>query len=181
MTIEQDIADWATSRPPWQQTALRQLAQGHSFDQVRSMRSPHSSRPVQARGHTFAGDEYLRTPSRGYNCAAGSDPRRNQRECVVGSQELTFGAAGLTVIYGDNGSGKSGYARLIKSVVGRAIRSRYIPMYSPILRNGHRKPKSNLAAAVPTSFRNGLMRSMMSFGSISFYDEACGEEYMGRL
>ena len=37
---------------------------------------------------------------------------------LLGSQELTFGSAGRTVVYGDNGSGKSGYARLIKSVVG---------------------------------------------------------------
>jgi ABC-type protease/lipase transport system fused ATPase/permease subunit len=29
---------------------------------------------------------------------------------------LTFEAAGLTIIYGDNASGKSGYARLLKSI-----------------------------------------------------------------
>ena len=37
------------------------------------------------------------------------------------SQRLTFGTKGLTVVYGDNGSGKSGYARLLKQVVGARI------------------------------------------------------------
>lgn len=29
-------------------------------------------------------------------------------------ERLTFGKTGLTVIYGDNGAGKSGYARVLK-------------------------------------------------------------------
>lgn len=32
MTIEQDIAAWAASRPAWQQRVLRALAQGKGFD-----------------------------------------------------------------------------------------------------------------------------------------------------
>ncbi|MCA1699838.1 MAG: hypothetical protein LC790_13415, partial [Actinobacteria bacterium] len=31
MTIEQDIATWAATRPPWQQAVLRRLAEGHSY------------------------------------------------------------------------------------------------------------------------------------------------------
>ena len=31
-------------------------------------------------------------------------------------ERLTFDKAGLTVVYGDNGSGKSGYARILKKV-----------------------------------------------------------------
>jgi hypothetical protein len=36
-------------------------------------------------------------------------------------QTLTFGPSGLTVVYGDNASGKSGYARLLKRVVGARV------------------------------------------------------------
>ena len=31
MTIEQDIATWAATRPPWQQAVLHRLAEGHSY------------------------------------------------------------------------------------------------------------------------------------------------------
>lgn len=39
---------------------------------------------------------------------------------IAENQHLPFGAAGMTVIYGDNGSGKSGYSRVLK----RACRAR---------------------------------------------------------
>jgi energy-coupling factor transporter ATP-binding protein EcfA2 len=39
---------------------------------------------------------------------------------LVSDQELSFGAKGITIIYGDNGSGKSGYCRVLK----HACRSR---------------------------------------------------------
>lgn len=38
------------------------------------------------------------------------------------SQQLTFGDAGITIIYGHNASGKSGYARVIKTAVGARVR-----------------------------------------------------------
>ena len=39
---------------------------------------------------------------------------------ICSRQKLTFGAEGLTIIFGYNGSGKSGYGRILK----RACRSR---------------------------------------------------------
>lgn len=39
---------------------------------------------------------------------------------IADSQHLPFGTSGITVIYGDNGSGKSGYSRVLK----RACRAR---------------------------------------------------------
>ncbi len=35
---------------------------------------------------------------------------------LAAGQELRFGVRGLTIIYGDNGAGKSGYARVLKAV-----------------------------------------------------------------
>ncbi|WP_245479279.1 ATP-binding protein, partial [Mesorhizobium sp. M1A.F.Ca.IN.022.05.2.1] len=37
-------------------------------------------------------------------------------------ERLSFGKTGLTAIYGDNGAGKSGYARVLKHSAGRARR-----------------------------------------------------------
>ncbi len=39
---------------------------------------------------------------------------------IAENQHLPFRASGMTVIYGDNGSGKSGYSRVLK----RACRAR---------------------------------------------------------
>lgn len=42
-------------------------------------------------------------------------------------QTLSFAAKGITVVYGDNGAGKSGYARLLK----RACRARHSEVILP--------------------------------------------------
>ncbi len=35
---------------------------------------------------------------------------------LADGEVLTFAATGLTIVYGDNASGKSGYARILKAV-----------------------------------------------------------------
>ena len=42
-------------------------------------------------------------------------------------ERLTFGADGVTVVFGFNGSGKSGYARLIKQMVRTRHREEILP------------------------------------------------------
>src|SRR5699024_7877896 len=37
---------------------------------------------------------------------------------LASESPLTFGKSGITIIYGDNGSGKSGYARILRRAVG---------------------------------------------------------------
>ena len=41
---------------------------------------------------------------------------------LASNQQLTFGADGLTIVDGDNASGKSGYARLLKHAAGVNVR-----------------------------------------------------------
>lgn len=42
--------------------------------------------------------------------------RTEHVNALVSPQPLTFAPRGLTIVYGDNGSGKSGYARLLKRI-----------------------------------------------------------------
>ena len=55
-------------------------------------------------------------------------------------QTLSFALAGITVVYGNNGAGKSGYARILK----RACRARHSEM---ILSNVYGEPATNTASA----------------------------------
>jgi hypothetical protein len=54
-----------------------------------------------------------------------ADPTNVNR--LLDEQKLTFAPQGLTVVYGDNASGKSGYARIIKAVVGARHREAIHP------------------------------------------------------
>jgi energy-coupling factor transporter ATP-binding protein EcfA2 len=97
---------------------------------------------------------------------------------LASDEPLTFEATGLTIIYGDNASGKSGYARLLK----RIARARHQEeVLSDVFRDtALAKPTAHLIVRVgddetsltwPESTPPELQRML-------FYDEACGEAYI---
>lgn len=97
---------------------------------------------------------------------------------LTSDKPLTFEATGLTIIYGDNASGKSGYARLLK----RIARARHQEeVLSDVFRDtALAKPRAALTVRVgddessltwPESTPRELQRML-------FYDEACGEAYI---
>jgi energy-coupling factor transporter ATP-binding protein EcfA2 len=180
VSIEEDIATWAKGRPAWQQQALKALAEGHSFapseitgiaQQLRDGTST-SATPLQA-GHISGGQVM------GAAVNLISVREATNVNALLDAQELTFGEEGLTVVYGDNGSGKSGYARLIKAVVG----ARH---HEPVHANVFAESASQPQKAEVIFSTNGTVKTAMwpnSVGdelrAISFYDEACGDEYIG--
>lgn len=91
---------------------------------------------------------------------------------------LTFPERGITVVYGDNGSGKSGYARLLK----RIARSRHsetvltdvfrdTPGLEPTAKLGIRIRHEVREVIWPETNRPELQRML-------FYDNACGKTYI---
>lgn len=179
-TIEQEIATWAATRPQWQQAAIRQLAQGHVFTaseigniaaQLKVSKHP-TAVPLKA------------TDIPGAQSAGATVLLRSIREltnvnALLGSQELTFGPDGLTVVYGDNGSGKSGYARLIKSVVG--ARHQELVHTDVFADTAGQLQQASVAfanggVAMTSTWPDGVGAELKA---ISFYDEACGDAYIG--
>ncbi|MDZ4759980.1 MAG: AAA family ATPase [Alphaproteobacteria bacterium] len=113
------ILAWSADSPGWQRDVLRRLAtqaalEPAEIDELVAICKGNSPAvPLEA--------EHLR------------DPNRDQGEvylrqvhgvrhvnALAPDQRLTLHRVGLTIIYGDNGSGKSGYARILK----RACRAR---------------------------------------------------------
>jgi energy-coupling factor transporter ATP-binding protein EcfA2 len=180
MSIEADIAAWATTRPAWQQTVLRELAEGKSFDaskikaiaqQLRDGTST-SATPLQT-GH-ISGVHVT-----GTTVTLSSVKNTTNVNALLDAQELTFGNPGLTVIYGDNGSGKSGYARLIKSVVGAR---HHEPVHTNVFAESANQPqKAEVIFSTNGTTRTAIWPASVGdeLRAISFYDEACGDEYIG--
>jgi hypothetical protein len=107
------IVTWSADQPAWQRDALRRLVlqQGIETDEIDqlaaickgvekavALEAGHLSDPN--RDH---GDVYLRGVSGVRHVSA-----------LAPGQRLSVRKDGLTVVYGDNGSGKSGYARIPK-------------------------------------------------------------------
>lgn len=117
MSIYQKILEWSLGRPLWQRDALRRIMQQDrlsekDYDELVAIcigKAGVVAQPLDA-SHipqvgSAGGPVWI---SKLHSCL-------NINSLVPG-QELTFSRNGLTVIYGDNGSGKSSYARIVKKL-----------------------------------------------------------------
>jgi hypothetical protein len=100
---------------------------------------------------------------------------------LVPNGTITFGESGLTVVYGDNGAGKSGYSRILR----RACRARGAT--EPILANAlSDKPAGTPTARITTSvagveaehvWKDGV-GSPALLGAVSVFDSAAAQVYV---
>lgn len=113
------ILEWSADSPAWQRDALRRLATDGSVDDpglnqlVSICKGDATDVPLTA--------AHLRDPSRDQGEVYLRQVHGVRHvNALAPDQTLTLHRVGLTIIYGDNGSGKSGYARILK----RACRAR---------------------------------------------------------
>lgn len=132
-----DILSWSADRPVWQRDVLRRLiVQGelgaNDIDELTALCKDSSlaSKPL-TEGHINA-----------QRTGAPTVALKNMRgvrnvNALAEDQTLTFIPKGVTIVYGDNGAGKSGYVRILK----RACRARRVRgKEEPILPNIYEKP-----------------------------------------
>lgn len=117
------ILAWSADSPNWQKDALRRLATQATLE----------SAEIDELVAICKGDN----PATPLDAAHLRDPSRDQGEvylrqvhgvrhvnALAADQRLTLHRVGLTIIYGDNGSGKSGYARILKKACRARMPSR---------------------------------------------------------
>ena len=143
-----DLLTWAAGLPMWQRDALRRIARTDSLgdDDIQEIRRnlylAHGLSEGDSSGLSplIAGDLPVEEKAGPRTILHSISDIRNSNRLAEG-QTLRFAVDGITLIYGDNGSGKSGYCRIAKKV----CRARAI---DPILGNvfdssvqGHAKAK----------------------------------------
>lgn len=110
-----DILTWSQALPPWQRDALRRLCSQAKLEPadvtalVAISKGTDRAIPLDA--------SHVRDPAATHAVVTLSAlyGLSNVNALATG-ERLTFGKTGLTVIYGDNGAGKSGYARVLKQL-----------------------------------------------------------------
>jgi energy-coupling factor transporter ATP-binding protein EcfA2 len=150
MTLLNDILKWTETLPEWQRDAARRLLQNETGLSGGDFKELYS---LLKTTHGINGTEDLSVvPLAASHIPAAVKPDetiilKTLRElqnvnCISSDQTLKFSEKGLTVVYGGNGSGKSGYARVLK----RACRAR--DQSEPIHPNANDATALN---AVPTA------------------------------
>ena len=181
MSIRNEIAAWAAKRPGWQQSILVDLALGHALE---------ASDHKQLADRLLVGDgtvnEKHSLPSDWSNPEA--NPQVTISAIRIGENVngltpgecLNFASSGLTVVYGHNGSGKSGYARLLKHFCSARRDAQVLPnVFQPA-------PGSPPSAQIDTALNDepqpsqswALQPSVVSH--VGFFDKDCGNDFLER-
>lgn len=127
MPVLQDILEWTHSIPAWQSDAVarlftKQTLSQQDFEELYALlKAEHGIPDPKGRiAKKFSPDQIPALSSINMHVELLAVKNLRHVNCLAENQRLPFGAKGLTIIYGDNGSGKSGYSRVLK----RACRAR---------------------------------------------------------
>jgi len=108
-----NVLVWSADSPSWQRDALRRLATQVALEPaeidelVAICKGENQATPLEA--------EHLLDPSRDHGEVHLRQVRGVKHvNALAPDQRLSLHRIGLTIVYGDNGSGKSGYARILK-------------------------------------------------------------------
>lgn len=127
MSILQEILNWSKGLPAWQSDAVARLLAKQTLtpydqdDLFALLKSEHGiSDPKDRKAMPLTADQIPAPVKAQTHIEMRAIKNMRHINAIAENQHLPFGATGLTVIYGDNGSGKSGYSRVLK----RACRAR---------------------------------------------------------
>lgn len=182
-SVYRDVLDWGVSLPLWQQELIRRLVQGKHL----------GSQDIEQLANAAVAEleqqssQYKALSLADFPAVLSAEPGRTlvavknlQNVNVLRSdQALTFGPA-LTVVYGDNGSGKSGYARVLKKV----YRARVVDEILGDLSSD--EPSLDSAAATFVLKKESVEESCLwkdsqsggDFGRFAVLDSSCSANYI---
>jgi hypothetical protein len=146
-TVLESILQWSVDRPNWQRDALRRIVEKGRLDDTDI--AELSVLCIAERGLSKSAATAIPLERKHLPANPGSSDSVTLTEIrditgvnhLASGQNLTFSTTGLTVVYGDNGSGKSGYARILKRICrtrnpGSEIMGNiYAPPGTPIVQN----------------------------------------------
>lgn len=180
MSLYGELIEWAETRPWWQQQALAKLAAGVAVgpaDHASIAASLLEPAPAPPRGGWLA-DVRPRVESTEEQVKLLAVRGVKNVNRLRPDQRLTFGTDGVTLVFGYNGSGKSGYARLVKQMVRTRHREDILPDVfggQQLSREGHLDYL--VAGAAADADLAGV--PPLPLGRVAFYDEKCGDAYLG--
>lgn len=188
MQIIQDIGGWLAQQPPWLSDCARRLLQQGTLgledkeDLVALVKVHHGFKDPKGRQPAPLDPAQLPAAAQegvDVSLRALKDPQN--LNAIDSQQSLTFVADGLTVVYGYNGVGKSGYARALK----KACRARNV---EDILPNVYVQGQGDVAASATIDWLEGgaeksdgwaaNMASPPALSQISVFDAHCARVFV---
>lgn len=185
-TVPEHLLEWSVKRPMWMRDTLRRIVQtgkvtDSELPEVLSMLKEDQGGPKSSIVAVPFSKQHL--PS---NPGAGDSVSLLELSGVKGINNLASGqllqfSPGLTIIYGDNGSGKSGYARILKrscrarnpgnALLANIYASTIIPIEATLLYSVGGVPQA------PQTWNDQGVVPVLS--AISVFDSSCAAIHIG--
>lgn len=109
-----EILSWSENRPAWQRDALRRIVTGGELS-VTDITELTALCKDSSRQNEPLADKHIGAQRTGAPTVALRNIRGVQNvNALAEGQALNFIPKGVTIVYGDNGAGKSGYVRILK-------------------------------------------------------------------
>ncbi|WP_346400357.1 hypothetical protein [Pseudomonas syringae] len=189
MSIIQEIYLWSQTLPAWQQDAIARLYANRTLTQVDKdhlfalSKAAHGiDDPENRQPSKLAAGQVAAPPVPDRLVQIGAIKQLSNVNALAADQRLPIAPVGMTIIYGENGTGKSGYSRVLK----KACRAR--DQREPILPDAKKKPGDvGPAQAVFEAFVNGESLDLTwtyghpapeELSEIAIFDTHCARAYI---
>ncbi len=189
MSILEEVFKWTTTLPPWQSDAVARLLtkvdldQNDDADLLALLYSANGIPDPQGRtAKPLSQDQVPVAAAPESAVLLHAMKQLHHVNAIASDQSVTVAPTGLTVIYGDNGSGKSGYSRVLK----RACRAR--DQSEPIHPNANLPvSQGGVAQATFEISVNGVDQEVVwrldaappaELSSIAVFDARCAKAYL---
>lgn len=185
--IIDDLYQWLTERPKWQQDAARRLTQKSelSADDLKELtdlclkEAGYDHPDLVPLEFQLIERKDLAFNSGGQDLALSGIRDVKGINALAPKKALEFGG-GMTIVYGANGSGKSGYTRILKAVAG-------IPSETSLLGNVFEPPTSEMSCSFEYTL-GGVLQPKLTWTptagpqehlrAIALYDTELGSIYV---
>jgi recombinational DNA repair ATPase RecF len=189
MSILQEVLAWSKTIAPWQSDAVARLLAKQTLDVADMddlfalLKAANGIPDPKGRvAMPLAADQIPAPPQNATHVSVLAFKNFRHVNAIAEGERVPIGSAGLTVIYGDNGSGKSGYSRVLK----RACRAR--DQTEQILPNANLPGKAGPAEAdFEISIDGSASKDVhWTFGkpapaelsALSIFDSRCARAYL---
>jgi hypothetical protein len=187
MTVAEQLIQWVSDLPDWQQDLVARLAEVSDLDadelkEVRAtLLAAFGGPDSEVLRRRVSAEALAPADARSFAPRIRAVESLKNVNALAPGRRLEFAEDGLSVVYGENAAGKSGYCRVFKRVC------RSVDRDATVLRNVFNPGSGPQKATFEVVDPGGAVRSIeldlaeeppAEFGTISVFDAECADNYV---
>lgn len=190
MALVADILTWAAGLPAWQSDALRRLFRNGALsaqdrgEVLALLKEQHGGPAAAVAAIPLSADDVSQAGGTATVRLTKLDQLQHVNHFPAG-RELNLAHEGLTVVFGENGAGKSGFARVLKNACRARVRQAVLPD-AFVAERPRPIPSADVTFVVDGREGHNTYTwqqgepSLDELGNVMVYDSACGTDYLTR-